>query len=1401
MAAVSSAAAVGWFVSPIIRSMVSVVQSYMSSQYSWKSEMVSDLKNLEATLTEVLLVVGAAERRHVVDRNQIMLLRKLKVAVCDAEDVLDKFNYVLIRETIEQQRGMVRRIGSASVSVAKRLVGLDKLRSELQKVIKSMTGVRNCADMFVRVMEAESTDSIPRLECVSTRATGSLLHEDSIFGRKEEVEELVSVLLKQNGVSLPDYKGSLAPEVHAVIGIGGIGKTTLAQLIYNDKRIVDSFDLRMWVCVSRNFDKVILSKEIIAHTSDEKNIKLDGFSFSMLQSELFWKVRNKKFFLVLDDVWYDENFGEHINKERWRELLAPMKNALAGSKVLVTTRMELVAKMLNSQSSFFLQGLAEDASWSLFRSCFYSPYCNNLYPDLKGIGKEIVQRLNGLPLALKVIGGHLNGKYMAAEWNEVLRGNTLNPNDILTTLRLSYDGLPYHLQHSFAYCSLFPKGFHIDPKKLIHMWIAHGFVEIEGSTNKTLEDVGRSYFNELLTRSFFQMIRCGNQTFYVMHDIMNDLALHVSEGECVRVEHESMEEIPIYTRHLSVSSDNMGNLMNYDLTALRSLIILSKSWFCPKVCLNHDILERLKSVRVLDISGCCLETLPNAVNKLIHLRYLGIQRTYYPLPKKILMYNLQALFVQYHSCYSSKAYGSSWGQPQKTVSKHFHLPESINKLPNLLHVDVEKAYVLMLSCTHKIPYVECAGEFHIGNEGSLLGLKDLNNLQGQLTIMSLDKAKGREEASKAHLHLKGHITKLELQWGSDDVASVTNNGFEVLDVLKPHPGLEELTISGYPGALSPSWLEFGWLSRVQFICLRDCKIWEVLPPLGNLLLLKTLEIRRMEELKTLGQEFFGCAGFPSLERLLLERLPNLELFLPDNNQVFHNLRHLSVAGCPKLRSYPTHPRTLGHIAILDQEHIQVKTYIDSVEISRSFCCLVSSFFHVLRAHHLEFVENMEIYVNYVGGVSRTVFENLKSLKKLKIYGIYPENTCSVITTLWDENGFTVLPSSLWCLELERCYLQPSSLSKLLNNLSSLNALRLSKCYTVEIPCPPLSLSHLRMLKTLHICRCDWITSFEGSDALVSLEEMELDECYDLEYVPDLDGMPSLQKLQLQRCPQVMRLSNAGHHTALKELDIYYCVGLSSLGELRGLVSLTKLKVARCSDLVLLPDMSSFHSLEILIIADCPRLRSLPRRGHLRMLKKLNIYQCDLITSFEGSEPLVSLEELTINHCYGLEHVPVINEMASLQKLHLNRCPQVICLSNVGHQTALKELVIKSCDALSSLGELHGLVSLAEMRITRCPSLISLPAMDSFHSLRLVVIDNCPRLRSLPRSGLPVLLEALHLHGCHPALELQFQQKVGPDWNTVAVLPGCMCCTDSSEQQCKERDDEAKYKETRKGQKK
>lgn len=229
---------------------------------------------------------------------------------------------------------------------------------------------------------------------------------------------------------------------------------------------------------------------------------------------------------------------------------------------------------------------------------------------------------------------------------------------------------------------------------------------------------------------------------------------------------------------------------------------------------------------------------------------------------------------------------------------------------------------------------------------------------------------------------------------------------------------------------------------------------------------------------------------------------------------------------------------------------------------------------------------------------------MKQLKELTMFdlGSSWENTYPIISTLWDEDGVTVLPTTLQRLELS-CHLQVSSLSKLLNNFICLDILDLANCDTIGMPSQlSLSVHQLRMLRRLYVYGCTWLISLEGSESFVSLKELTLEKCDYLECIPDMENMPSLQKLFLPRCPLVKRLCQSGCHTALKELGVRYCDGLETLKDLHDLVSLRKMEISECSALISLPDMGTFYSLKILVIDRCTQLRVLPRSGLLVSLE-------------------------------------------------------------------------------------------------------------------------------------------------------------------------------------------------------
>ncbi|XP_059596927.1 LOW QUALITY PROTEIN: putative disease resistance protein RGA3 [Vitis vinifera] len=252
--------------------------------------------------------------------------------------------------------------------------------------------------------------------------------------------------------------------------MGGIGKTTLAKLVYNDRRVVEFFDLKAWVCVSNEFDLVRITKTILkaidSGTSDDND-------FNLLQHKLEERPTRKKFLLVLDDVW-NEDYND------WDSLQTPLFNVgLYGSKIIVTTRINKVAAVMHSVHTHHLAKLSSEDCWSLFAKHAFENGNSSPHPKLEEIGKEIVKKCDELPLAAKTLGGALYSEGRVKEWENVLNSETwdLPNNAILPALILSYYHLPSHLKPCLAYCSIFPKDYQFEKENLILLWMAEGFLQ------------------------------------------------------------------------------------------------------------------------------------------------------------------------------------------------------------------------------------------------------------------------------------------------------------------------------------------------------------------------------------------------------------------------------------------------------------------------------------------------------------------------------------------------------------------------------------------------------------------------------------------------------------------------------------------------------------------------------------------------------------------------------------------------------------------------------------------------------------------------------------------------------------------------------------------------------------
>ncbi|KAM7510645.1 hypothetical protein LguiB_009520 [Lonicera macranthoides] len=878
------------FVSAFVTLLIEKLASFLLLKMAGLEGIEAQLKKWSDTFKTIRAVLNDAEEKQITDEDVQMWLDDLQHLAYDLDDILDD----LLTKALHRE---------ASTSEVSRLI--PTLTTFASDFMYDYNMGSKLADITQRLQDLSTRKKVLGLRKnamgiksygIGERETSSLVNESVVYGRENDKKEVIKLLLRNE---------TRAGEVSVIpiVGMGGVGKTTLAQLVYNDDEVQGQFDLKIWVCVSDEFNVFLITKRILGAKALDLN---------KAQEKLKQKLSNRKFLLVLDDVW-NEDYG------KWDQLRTPFLVGAPGSVVIVTTRNEKVAstmgKVRGNDQIYRLDKLSDDICLSILARHALSTRDFEENPNFKIVAEKLARKCKGLPLAAKAIGGLLRTSGTPNEWEDILNSKIWElpeqSTGILPALRLSYRHLPPHLKRLFAYCSIFPADYIFDKYELVLLWMAEGFLQ-QSEGKKRMEEMGFLYFNELVSRSFFQPLSGSEESLFVMHDLMNDLAQFVAKGICYRVEdemkfngqHIGFEKV----RHSSYIRQKYGVVNKFEnyrkLLSLRTFLPLLvhkvENWqkFYLSSRVVNELLPELWCLRVLSLSGYSITELSNSIGELKHLRYLNLSQTLIThLPESVSdLYNLQTLSL----C---------------NCSELLKLPKRIGGLVNLRHLDISKTKKLlkMPSWIGKLTSLQTLSKIILDENHTLAvnELRGLSDLRGTLAIIGLHNVMNVEDAREANLLSKQGLKDLTLTWSRDfdDSRRMETREYEVLEFLKPYTKLTKLKIEFYGGIEFPSWVCDPSFVDITNLTFSGCERVASLPSLGHLPSLKELFIQGMAGVKNVGDELYGVSqvvAFQSLETLKFENMVGWEEWsfnlanINDRVGAFPRLHNLTIRDCPVL---------------------------------------------------------------------------------------------------------------------------------------------------------------------------------------------------------------------------------------------------------------------------------------------------------------------------------------------------------------------------------------------------------------------------------------------------------------------------------------------------------------------
>ncbi|XP_031264075.1 disease resistance protein RPM1-like [Pistacia vera] len=701
------------------------------------------------------------------------------------------------------------------------------ISSEIKNIKSSLADIQRRAEHY-NLRQIDQGDVVPH----DSRVGSFFIPSTEVVGIESTIDQLIGLLVS----------GTSNRSVVAVVGEGGLGKTTLAGKIYKNDIVKKHFDCQAWITVGKECTKMDVLRKTIQEfesVTGPTHGEMDKMEEKDLLATLERQLKDKCYMVVFDDVWKTDFWGyiEYALIENNRS-----------SRIMLTTRNRGIVDLIPFVIVYRLQPLPSDKAFELFcRKTFGPQGC--CPPELERLSRDILGKCGGLTLAIVAVGGLLSNKNKVAfEWKKLLDdlGSQLGSNshleDCNKVLLEGYYGLPHHLKSCLLYFGFFPESYPINCARLIRLWIAEGFVPY--SKRRTSEEVAEEFLIDLVNRSLIQVVETdfiGRPRYCRVHDLMHEIILRKTEylgfSHFVNREHSNL---PSKIRRISIQGSTDGVLQSIKDSKIRSVSLFNVDRM-PNSFMTTLIVD-FKLIKVLDFENSPIEYLPEGVGNLFHLHYLSVKNTKVKvLPKSIgKLLNLETLNLK-----------------QSLVTE---LPVEINNLKKLRYLLIYRCNISDGFKTVKMPM----------GFGSLLDLQRLGDVEVNFEVL--------KELRKLR-HLRKLAIRITNGNGKDLCACIENlekleslsiklaSREEILDIesmTSPPHGLQRLYLRGNMKKL-PDWIfKLEYIVRIglDLSGLTDNPM-RVLQALPNLLELRLWDTCHDEQLH------FKEGWFPELKILKL----------------------------------------------------------------------------------------------------------------------------------------------------------------------------------------------------------------------------------------------------------------------------------------------------------------------------------------------------------------------------------------------------------------------------------------------------------------------------------------------------------------------------------------------------